>query len=49
MGDNFHHGYHTPRASLLFRLSQLGSHVTDVCSEFSRFIAPAYHHDRCER
>nr|CAG4649198.1 EOG090X03I5 [Scapholeberis mucronata]SVE93522.1 EOG090X03I5 [Scapholeberis mucronata] len=25
------------------------SQFCDFCSEFSRFIAPAYHHDRCER
>ncbi|XP_046655342.1 transmembrane protein 181-like [Daphnia pulicaria] len=25
------------------------SQFCDLCSEFSRFIAPAYHHDRCER
>ncbi|XP_069190430.1 transmembrane protein 181 isoform X3 [Procambarus clarkii] len=49
MGDNFGYTYHTPRASFVFKMRQILSHITDVFSEFSRFIAPAYHHDRCER
>ncbi|KAF2350174.1 hypothetical protein FHG87_019072, partial [Trinorchestia longiramus] len=49
MGDSFTQSYNTPRASFIFRVRQAASHVTDLYSEFSRFIAPAYHHDRCER
>ncbi|XP_066968307.1 transmembrane protein 181 [Macrobrachium rosenbergii] len=49
MGDNFGYTYHTPRASFVFKMRQILSHVCDIFSEFSKFIAPAYHHDRCER
>ncbi|KAA0194573.1 hypothetical protein HAZT_HAZT000905 [Hyalella azteca] len=49
MGDSYMQFYNTPRASLIFRIRQAVSHITDLYSEFSRFIAPAYHHDRCER
>lgn len=36
------------RSSLGKARSQM-SQLCDLCSEFSRHIAPAYHHDRCER
>nr|CAG4643098.1 EOG090X03I5 [Ilyocryptus agilis] len=36
------------RSSLGKARSQM-SQLCDFCSEFSRYIAPAYHHDRCER
>ncbi|XP_063850900.1 transmembrane protein 181-like isoform X1 [Scylla paramamosain] len=49
MGDSLGYTYRTPRASFVFKMRQIFSHVTDVFSEFSKFIAPAYHHDRCER
>ncbi|CAL4158628.1 unnamed protein product, partial [Meganyctiphanes norvegica] len=49
MGDHFGYTYHTPRASIIFKMRQIMSHVCDYFSEFSKYIAPAYHHDRCER
>ena len=30
-------------------LRGLLGHVGDLFSQFSRHLAPAYHHDRCER
>ncbi|XP_065208104.1 transmembrane protein 181-like [Planococcus citri] len=30
-------------------LWQMGSDGDDLCSQFSRYISPAYHHDKCER
>lgn len=43
-----HHSFRTPYSwSLKLRMSM--SHFGDVFSSFSKYIAPAYHHDRCER
>ncbi|CAG0913304.1 unnamed protein product [Notodromas monacha] len=36
-------------ADVGFRLHAFFSSFTDLFSKFGRYIAPAYHHDRCER
>ncbi|RXG72783.1 Transmembrane protein [Armadillidium vulgare] len=49
MGESLGYSYHTPRASFIFKIRQIVSHINDVFSKFSKYIAPAVHHDRCER
>lgn len=49
MSDNIGYAYHTPRANFIFRVRQITSHINEIFSKFSRYIAPAVHHDRCER
>uniref|UniRef100_T1J7Y3 17S U2 SnRNP complex component HTATSF1 n=1 Tax=Strigamia maritima TaxID=126957 RepID=T1J7Y3_STRMM len=41
------YSFRTPNWTL--KLDALCSHFSDLFSEFSKYIAPAYHHDRCER
>lgn len=43
------YAYHLPTGGLLMRVRRTLAQFSDLFSEFSRFIAPAYHHDRCER
>lgn len=43
------YAYHLPTGGWLLRIRNTLSQFSDVFSEFNRFIAPAYHHDRCER
>lgn len=43
------YSYHLPSGGLLLRLKNSLSQFSDLFSEFNRYIAPAYHHDRCER
>lgn len=43
------YAYHLPAGGLLMRWRNTLSQFSDLFSEFNRFIAPAYHHDRCER
>ena len=38
-----------PSGGLFLRLKSSLSQFSDLFSEFNRYIAPAYHHDRCER
>ncbi|KAF4519594.1 hypothetical protein B566_EDAN003761 [Ephemera danica] len=43
------YSYHMPTASLCLRIRNALSQFSDLFSEFNKYIAPAYHHDRCER
>ncbi|EDV42582.1 uncharacterized protein Dana_GF16949 [Drosophila ananassae] len=43
------YAYHLPSGGLLLRLKSSLSQFSDLFSDFSRYISPAYHHDRCER
>lgn len=43
------YAYHLPSGGLLTRVRSTLSSFSDIFSEFNRYIAPAYHHDRCER
>lgn len=43
------YAYHLPSGGLLLRIRNSLSQFSDLFSEFNKYIAPAYHHDRCER
>lgn len=43
------YSYHLPTGGLLLRVRNTLSQFSDLFSEFNKYIAPAYHHDRCER
>lgn len=43
------YSYHLPTAGLLLRIRNFLSQFSDLFSEFNKYIAPAYHHERCER
>jgi hypothetical protein len=43
------YAYHMPTAGLCLRVRNALSQFSDLFSEFNKYIAPAYHHDRCER
>lgn len=43
------YAYQLPSGGLLLRLKSSLSQFSDLFSDFSRYISPAYHHDRCER
>lgn len=43
------YAYHLPSGGLLLRIRNTLSQFSDLFSEFNKYIAPAYHHDRCER
>ena len=43
------YAYHLPTGGLLLRIRNSLSQFSDIFSEFNKYIAPAYHHDRCER
>lgn len=43
------YSYHLPTGGLLLRIRNTLSQFSDIFSEFNKYIAPAYHHDRCER
>uniref|UniRef100_A0A1B0C2U9 Transmembrane protein 181 n=1 Tax=Glossina palpalis gambiensis TaxID=67801 RepID=A0A1B0C2U9_9MUSC len=43
------YAYHLPSGGLLLRLKSSLSQFSDLFSEFNKYIAPAYHHDRIER
>lgn len=47
--DDLGYAYQLPRAGVLGHLKNSLVQFSDVFSEFSRHLAPAYHHDRCER
>lgn len=46
---NFGYAYQVPRSGFLRNLKNFLTQFSDIFSEFSRYLAPAYHHDRCER
>ncbi|XP_055381235.1 transmembrane protein 181 [Condylostylus longicornis] len=41
--------YHLPSGGFLNRIRNSLTQFSDIFSEFNKYIAPAYHHDRCER
>lgn len=43
------YAYHLPSGGLCLRIRNTLSQFSDLFSEFNKYIAPAYHHDRCER
>lgn len=43
------YAYHMPHGGILTRIRNTLSSCSDIFSEFNKYIAPAYHHDRCER
>ncbi|BES92769.1 Wnt-Hypothetical protein factor required for Wnt secretion [Nesidiocoris tenuis] len=47
--SNFGYSYHLPTSGLLLKCRNTLSQFSDLFSEFNKYIAPAYHHDRCER
>lgn len=48
-GASLGYAYHLPSGGCLLRVRNALSQFSDLFSEFNRYIAPAYHHDRCER
>ncbi|KAL3279140.1 hypothetical protein HHI36_016654 [Cryptolaemus montrouzieri] len=48
-GAGLGYSYHLPSAGFSLRLRNVLSQFSDLFSEFDKYIAPAYHHDRCER
>ena len=48
-GASLGYSYHLPSGGYLMRVKNALSQFSDLFSEFNRYIAPAYHHDRCER
>ena len=48
-GPGLGYSYHLPSAGWNFRVRNVLSQFSDLFSEFNKYIAPAYHHDRCER
>ncbi|XP_017776659.1 PREDICTED: transmembrane protein 181 [Nicrophorus vespilloides] len=48
-GINLGYSYHLPTAGWGLRIRNTLSQFSDLFSEFNKYIAPAYHHDRCER
>ncbi|XP_063707229.1 transmembrane protein 181 [Culicoides brevitarsis] len=46
---NAEYSYFVPTGGLVFRIRNMLSQFSDLFSEFNKYIAPAYHHDRCER
>lgn len=43
------HIYQLPPGGFCLRLKNFLTQFSDLFSEFNKYIAPAYHHDRCER
>nr|CAD7573600.1 unnamed protein product [Timema californicum] len=48
-GTGLGYSYHLPSGGWSLRARNALSQFSDLFSEFNRYIAPAYHHDRCER
>lgn len=46
---NFGYAYQLPTGGWVARIRNALSQFSDIFSEFDKYIAPAYHHDRCER
>ncbi|KAJ8917991.1 hypothetical protein NQ315_011444 [Exocentrus adspersus] len=45
----FGYAYHLPAGGWAAKVRNALSQFSDIFSEFDKYIAPAYHHDRCER
>ena len=48
-GPGLGYSYHLPSAGWNLKVRNALSQFSDLFSEFNKYIAPAYHHDRCER
>ncbi|XP_011499430.1 PREDICTED: transmembrane protein 181 [Ceratosolen solmsi marchali] len=48
-GANMGYSYHLPSGGWNFKVRNALSQCSDIFSEFNKYLAPAYHHDRCER
>lgn len=48
-GVGLGYSYHLPSGGWLLKIRNVLSQFSDLFSEFDKYIAPAYHHDRCER
>ncbi|XP_047022345.1 transmembrane protein 181 [Helicoverpa zea] len=46
---NVGYSYHLPTGGWNYKIRNTLSQFSDLFSEFNKYIAPAYHHDRCER
>lgn len=46
---NVGYSYHLPAGGWNNKIRNTLSQFSDLFSEFNKYIAPAYHHDRCER
>ncbi|XP_063533454.1 transmembrane protein 181 [Cydia strobilella] len=46
---NVGYSYHLPAGGWNYKIRNTLSQFSDLFSEFNKYIAPAYHHDRCER
>lgn len=46
---NAEYSYFVPTGGLLLRIRSFLSQFSDFFSDFNKYLAPAYHHDRCER
>ncbi|XP_026322135.1 transmembrane protein 181 [Hyposmocoma kahamanoa] len=49
METNVGYSYHLPSGGWNYKIRNTLSQFSDLFSEFNKYIAPAYHHDRCER
>ncbi|CAH2009468.1 unnamed protein product [Acanthoscelides obtectus] len=47
--DDTTFGYAYPSGGWLAKVRNALSQFSDIFSEFDKYVAPAYHHDRCER
>lgn len=47
--QNTEYSYHLPTGGLILRIRSFLSQFSDLFSEFNKYIAPTFHHDRCER
>lgn len=47
--QNAEYSYHLPKSGLVLRIRSFLMQFSDLFSEFNKYIAPAYNHDRCER
>ncbi|XP_066254636.1 transmembrane protein 181 [Euwallacea similis] len=46
---NLGYTYQLPSGGMFAKIRNALSQFSDIFSEFDKYIAPAYHHDRCER
>ncbi|KAG8035262.1 hypothetical protein G9C98_001752 [Cotesia typhae] len=49
MDNGLGYSYHLPSGGWSLKIRNTLTQFSDLFSEFNKYIAPAYHHDRCER
>lgn len=47
--QNTEYSYHLPTGGLFLRIRNFLAQFSDLFSEFNKYIAPSFHHDRIER